>query len=83
MQERMKLLFLIDEIRSGYLWDVRIPGGGGGGVTTKPRKREVQYISILKNGEILVHFNNEAVPFSEYGKTIFRSRKEARRTQED
>ena len=37
----------------------------------------VQYVSILKNGDIFLHTQTCAIPFREIGKTVFLSRESA------
>lgn len=55
---------------------------------TKPsliQRTTVQYVSLLKGGDILCHTQTCAFPLNEIGKTVFLTREEAalRREQED
>lgn len=55
---------------------------------TKPsliQRTTIQYVSLLKGGDILCHTQTCAFPLNEIGKTVFLTREEAalRREQED
>ena len=80
-EKRMSDLALADILVGKQLWASRWLQGFGvessWNLLKTSQTKRVQYVSILKNGTILLHFKDCAAPLNIYGKYLYQSKEEA------
>lgn len=80
-EKRMSELALADTLVGKQLWASRwLQGFGiesGWKLLKFPQTKQVQYVSILKNRTILLHFKDCATPLGIFGKYLYQTKEEA------